>query len=83
MAAVYLDYNATTPLAPEVIEAITGSLRDHWANPSSSYETGWLLSPVTDHDQLFKGKEAKKMIERARDQVANVIGAASEGINSN
>ena len=60
MAAVYLDYNATTPLAPEVIEAITGSLRDHWANPSSSYETGWLLSLVTDHDQLFIILKVKK-----------------------
>lgn len=38
--SVYLDYNATTPLAPEVIKAITQSLTDYWANPSSSYEAG-------------------------------------------
>lgn len=37
---VYLDYNATTPLAPEVIESVSQSLREHWGNPSSSYDTG-------------------------------------------
>ena len=37
---VYLDYNATTPLAPEVIEAITDTLKEAWGNPSSSYPAG-------------------------------------------
>ena len=40
MAAVYLDYNATTPLDPTVLEAITDSLRNLWGNPSSSYPVG-------------------------------------------
>lgn len=40
MEKVYLDYNATTPLAPEVLEAITVALRDAWGNPSSSYHAG-------------------------------------------
>ena len=40
MERVYLDYNATTPLAPEVLEAITSALRDAWGNPSSSYHAG-------------------------------------------
>ncbi|MGH0161753.1 UNVERIFIED_CONTAM: hypothetical protein FKN15_041525 [Acipenser sinensis] len=37
---VYLDYNATTPVEPEVIEAITEALREAWGNPSSSYRPG-------------------------------------------
>ena len=38
--SVYLDYNATTPLAPEVLDVITETLRDAWANPSSSNHLG-------------------------------------------
>ena len=37
---VYLDYNATTPLAPEVLESIYVALRDFWANPSSGHKEG-------------------------------------------
>lgn len=42
---IYLDYNATTPLAPEVLETITSTLKDLWANPSSAHEEGkrWLF----------------------------------------
>lgn len=35
-----MDYNATTPLEPEVIQAITEALQDAWGNPSSSYIAG-------------------------------------------
>lgn len=35
-----MDYNATTPLEPEVIESISEALRDAWGNPSSSYPAG-------------------------------------------
>jgi cysteine sulfinate desulfinase/cysteine desulfurase-like protein len=38
--AVYLDYNATTPIAPTVVQKITDSLDEDWANPSSGYEPG-------------------------------------------
>lgn len=38
---VYLDYNATTPLAPEVLQSINVALRDFWGNPSSSHDAGW------------------------------------------
>ena len=38
--SIYLDYNATTPIAPEVIEAITSSLKDDWGNPSSGHLLG-------------------------------------------
>lgn len=37
---IYLDYNATTPLDTEVIQAINNSLTEAWGNPSSSYEAG-------------------------------------------
>lgn len=35
-----MDYNATTSLEPEVIDAITEALRDAWGNPSSNYIAG-------------------------------------------
>ncbi|RUS81576.1 hypothetical protein EGW08_010677 [Elysia chlorotica] len=62
---VYLDYNATTPLAPEVIDAITDSLKEAWGNPSSSYTAGL---------------KAKDVISSAREQVANMIGASPNDI---
>lgn len=36
MEPIYLDYNATTPIAPEVVDAMLPYLRDHFGNPSSS-----------------------------------------------
>jgi len=36
----YLDYNATTPVAPEVVEAIRPFLVEHFGNPSSSHVYG-------------------------------------------
>ena len=46
--AIYLDNNATTPLAPEVVSAIRQACEDAWANPSSGYKRGreakaWVL----------------------------------------
>lgn len=46
MAEVYLDYNATTPLDPTVLEAISHSLRDLWSNPSSSYPAGMIITCI-------------------------------------
>ena len=34
---VYLDHNATTRIAPEVIESMLPCLTNHWGNPSSAY----------------------------------------------
>ncbi|XP_076087217.1 selenocysteine lyase-like [Mytilus galloprovincialis] len=62
---VYLDYNATTPLEPEVVAAITSSLTEAWGNPSSSHDAG---------------VKAKKVIDEARCNVANMIGAKSSDI---
>ena len=57
---IYLDNNATTPIAPEVLEAMMPYLTTEWGNPSSSYRFGSKL---------------KGVIENARAQVAELIGA--------
>ncbi len=57
---IYLDHNATTPIAPEVLEAMMPYFTTEWGNPSSSYRFGSKL---------------KKAIETAREQVADLIGA--------
>ncbi len=59
---IYLDNNATTPVLPEVREAMLPYLSDEWGNPSSSYRFGSKL---------------KSVIERAREQIADLIGAKS------
>ncbi len=59
---IYLDYNATTPVLPEVMEAMTPYFTNEWGNPSSSYKFGSKL---------------KTVIETAREQVADLIGAHS------
>jgi cysteine desulfurase len=57
---IYLDYNATTPVLPEVLEAMMPYLISEWGNPSSTYKFGSKL---------------KAVIETARTQVAELIGA--------
>lgn len=59
----YLDHNATTPVRPEVVEAMLPYLREHYGNPSSVYALG---------------QRARKAVEQARAQVAAFLGAASE-----
>jgi cysteine desulfurase len=57
---IYLDYNATTPVLPEVLEAMMPYFTTEWGNPSSTYKFGYKI---------------KSAIERAREQVADLIGA--------
>lgn len=58
---IYLDYNATTPCAPEVIEAMIPWFGEHFGNAASkSHGYGWV---------------AENAVEAAREQVANLIGA--------
>ena len=40
MNPIYLDYNATTPLDPAVVEAMLPYLQEHFGNPSSTHATG-------------------------------------------
>lgn len=65
MKQIYLDYNASTPIAPEVVEAMTPFLTNHYGNPSTTH---------------FAAIEAKKAVEHARSQVAALIGAAKEEV---
>lgn len=57
---IYLDYNATTPVAPEVLEALLPYLDGHFGNPSSNHPFG---------------RRAQVSIAQARAQVAALIGA--------
>jgi cysteine desulfurase len=38
---IYLDYNATTPIAPEVVKAMLLFMGEEFGNPSSGYPHGW------------------------------------------
>ena len=73
---IYLDYNATTPVAPEAVAAMLPYLTDHFGNPSSSHAYGWT---------------ADEAVAQARERVAALLGAeprsvtftsgATEGVN--
>jgi len=45
---IYLDHNATTPILPEVLEAMMPYLTTEWGNPSSSYKFGSKLKGVIE-----------------------------------
>jgi len=62
---IYLDHAATTPLLPEVLEAMLPFLRERFANPSSIHAAG---------------REARRAVNTAREQVATAIGAGTEEI---
>lgn len=62
---IYMDYNATTPLDPEVIKAISEALHDAWGNPSSTYTAG---------------VKAKAIINESRENVARMVGGKAEDI---
>jgi cysteine desulfurase len=59
-ARIYLDHNATTPPAPEVVEATTRAMREQFGNASSIHAFG---------------QRAKTAIDEARTEVARLIGA--------
>ena len=58
---IYMDYGATTPVDPRVVDAMIPWLREHFGNPASrSHAWGW---------------EAEAAVEKAREQVAELVGA--------
>ena len=65
MDPVYLDHNATTPVLPEVVEAMLPWLEQHFGNPSSNH---------------VYGHRAKKAVAIARAQVAGLIGCLPDEI---
>jgi cysteine desulfurase len=62
---IYLDYNATTPIDPEVADAMRPYLEGFFGNPSSGHAYG---------------VEAKKAVERAREQVAGLLGCGPDEV---
>ncbi|MCK5307736.1 MAG: aminotransferase class V-fold PLP-dependent enzyme, partial [Zetaproteobacteria bacterium] len=60
MKRIYMDHNATTPVHPEVIDAMLPYLREEWGNPSSIH---------------WAGRKPKKGIDEAREQVAKILNA--------
>jgi cysteine desulfurase len=62
---IYLDYNATTPVDPEVYDAVFSSLRRDTGNPSSSH---------------LAGRKAREVIEHSRGSVADLLGCSPEDI---
>nr|WP_287938353.1 cysteine desulfurase family protein [Algoriphagus sp.] len=63
---IYLDYNATTPCAPEVIEAMLPYFGTHFGNAASkSHPYGWM---------------AENAVEEAREKIAHLIGAKAKEI---
>lgn len=62
---IYMDNNATTRIAPEVLDAMMPYLRDYYGNPSSMHTFGGQVG---------------RAVARAREQVADLLGAAPEEI---
>lgn len=56
---IYLDYNATTPVDPTVVEAMLPYLSTHFGNPSSTHRYGYVT---------------RQAIDTAREQVARLLG---------
>jgi cysteine desulfurase len=56
---IYLDFNASTPLAPEVIEAMKNILEESYGNPSSGH---------------WAGRPARELVDKARMQIAGLLG---------
>jgi cysteine desulfurase len=65
MQTVYLDNAATTPIAPEVIQVITESMKEVFGNPSSTHQIG---------------RKAKGVVENARKNIAKMLGCTASEI---
>ncbi|MGD8370149.1 MAG: cysteine desulfurase family protein [Syntrophobacterales bacterium] len=65
MKPIYLDYNATTPIDPEVAEAMRPYLFEHFGNPSSSH---------------WYGSQTKKAVDESRRQVADLLNCKPDEI---
>lgn len=62
---IYLDNNATTEPASEVISAVEKTLRENWGNPSSTHQQGML---------------ARQCIEQARESIARLLGCGTREV---
>ena len=64
-APIYLDHNATTPVAEDVLDAMLPFFREHYGNPNSDHALGWA---------------ADEAVRQARERTARVIGATPRTI---
>lgn len=62
---IYLDHNATTPLAPEVRDAMFDVMKNYPGNPSNSY---------------MEGRAARKIVDNARESVAKLLNCEAGSI---
>lgn len=60
---IYLDYNATTPVLPEVLQAMMPYLTSDWGNPSSTYKFGSKLKTVIETAPTLVSKHADISLE--------------------
>jgi cysteine desulfurase len=65
MSRIYLDYNASTPLAPQVAQAMRIALEGHYGNPSSAH---------------WAGESANLLLEQSRAQVAALLGCRPDEV---
>jgi cysteine desulfurase len=64
---IYLDNNATTPILPEVVEAMNDAARRFPANPASQHRAG---------------QAARRALEQARERIAELLGAKTTGLDA-
>ncbi len=64
---IYLDHNATTPIHPEVVEAMARCWHDGHANPASQHQPG---------------QKARRVVEDGREEIAEILGARASGPRS-
>src|SRR5262245_57238446 len=62
---IYLDYNATTPVLPEVVDVMLPYLREHFGNPSSAHAYG---------------QRARAAVEMAGEQTAALLGCDTDEV---
>jgi cysteine desulfurase len=62
---IYLDHHATTPLLPEVVDAMLPYLREHFGNPSSEH---------------VYGRRARQAVARAREEIAALLGCDADEV---
>ena len=65
---IYLDYNATTPVDPRVVEAMVPYFTRHFGNPANRLHA--------------LGRAAESAVEEAREKVARLIGANPSEISA-
>ena len=64
MDSIYLDHNATTPIHPEVVQAMDRCYAEGYANPASQHR---------------EGQRARKVLEDTRERIARILGADPTG----